>query len=460
MNTKPSYRDIMNQLELAGHKAYLVGGAVRNAYLNIEIKDYDVVTSATPAQVINVFPDASIIHAAFSVSVHVPSSEIGGVVEVATMREERDEDYINGKPERYSFTDDILVDLSRRDATINAIAMDNNGNIIDPYAGREHLDARKIVAIGDPVARITAHPIRMLRYARFATSLGSLFAIDAPLIQAIISNRMLIVRESWDAIGKEFIRGISSANATKYIITLRHLGLLEVILPEVYALHGVTQNIHHDHEDVWNHTLRCVQMADSLKYEALNKLAVLLHDIGKPSTRAFKSAVYGASFHGHELIGAEMASDIAKRFRLSEYNRTLLMLAIKLHMYKADTPRTARRFIGMVGGNNTDMDKAELKKRAAFVYTVKLADVKKGSDHDASSQKDEFELIVGEIDMESPFKVTDLEVSGHDIMEALGIDEGKEVGVALDLLLQKVIDEEVENNREALINEAKKSYGL
>lgn len=456
-----SYRDIMKKLIDAGHQAYLVGGAVRDAYLGLPIKDYDVVTSATPKEILDLFDGSSIISAAFSVSVNVPSIEKGDFVEVVTMRQESDADYVDGKPVKFSFTSDLTEDLARRDMTINAIAMDHDGNIIDPFEGRNDIAKRRIRAIGDPVKRIKAHPIRMMRYVRFATSLDSMYTIEPDLIEAITKYRILIARESWDAIGKEFMKGLESPISMKYILTLKHLGLLEVILPEVYALNGVTQNVHHDFEDVWMHTLRCMAKADELGYKANNKLAVLLHDIGKPVVRQYKSREYGATFYQHEQAGADISEIITSRLRLPEDIRRLIWLSVRYHMYTVDSPAAARRFLSKIdlGGNNST---EELKRRMAFVFLTRFADVKKDLGVNGKDQSKELlkienyalNLVNAEIDAKSVFRVTDLAVNGHDIMEALAIEEGKEVGEILNVLLHGVIEGKIENKSGVLLNEA------
>jgi len=451
-----SYRDIMKVLEDSGHQAYVVGGAVRNAYLNLPIKDFDIVTSATPEEVIALFDGASIINAAFSVAVHVPSSETGGVVEVVTMRTESDKGYENGRPTEFSFTTDILEDLKRRDMRFNAIAMDRMGNITDPFDGRADLDEKVVRAIGDPEQRIKAHPIRMLRYARFATSLGEMFTIDPKLVDAIIKNRILIVRESWDAIGKEFMKGMASNLATKYLITLKHLGLLEIILPEVFAMIACGQNIHHNFTDVWTHTLRCILEADRLEYEPLHKLAVLLHDVGKPPVREYRSREYGATFYQHEVEGATIAEAITRRLRLPEDDRSLVILAVRNHMYDVTSEATARRFLKRLdSGGNSSVD--IMKKRAALVFLVKLVDKMGRPNSDVPSQEP-FRLVMAELEKRSPFKVTDLAINGNSVMNHLGIKPGVEVGRILNELLDLVIDGKVENEREVLLDEARRIH--
>jgi len=428
MTDLPSYRDVMKKLVDNGYKAFLVGGAVRNAYLNLPVKDYDIVTSATPEQVLGLFEGSREINAAFSVSVYVPSSEDSGFVEVTTMRAESDGDYSNGKPIKYTFTENIEEDLARRDATINAIATDYDGNVIDPFNGRDDLKHGRIVAIGEPADRIIAHPIRMMRYSRFGTALDRIFRLDENLVDAIIKNRRYLATESWDAIGKEFMKGLDSTMSWRYVLTLKHLGLLEIILPEIADTYGVTQNIHHNFASVWMHTIKAMKAADGLGLLPLEKFAVMLHDIGKP--------------------GAGIARTLCRRMRLSEHDTQLVYLAVKHHMLQIKTTSQARKFFRKldIGGNST---KEDLTERANFVMSVRVAD---------SLSKDLANTDAAVLEEEEPFRVTDLEVNGYDIMKVLNIKQGKVVGIILNGLLAGVVSGKIANEKGVLLDEAKRFY--
>ena len=462
MTNELTYRDIMQRLVGAEYKAYLVGGAVRNAYLDLDVKDYDVVTSATPHEVMQLFPGSKIINGNFSVSVYVPADEPGGFVEVTTMRSESDSDYSKGKPEKYVFTNDINADLARRDMTFNAIAMDADGNIVDPFGGRADLTAKRVVAIGDPVTRIAAHPIRMMRYARFATSLGAVFTIDEKLVDAIKKHRILLVKESWDAISKEFMKGLKSNLSHKYLLTLYDLGILEIILPEVHATHGVTQNIHHDYKSVWLHTIMSLGAADSLDFTPTEKLAVILHDIGKPGTRNFVSVQYGASFYNHEKVGEAMADNVTARLRIPEDDRLMIRLSVRYHMYPVRNAKEAKKLLGHlnVGGNSTD---EEISKRMLFLNSVRLADAMGRVKPDAKRLAEEnagFDFMNEVLSEQEAFRVTDLKVNGNDIMKTLDIAQGVAVGNVLEELLEMVTNEQLENEREALLDEARRIHGI
>ena len=463
MTELPDYRQIMRKLLDAGYQAYVVGGTVRDAYIGRKPKDYDIVTDATPNQVLDLFDGSRIINANFSVAVYVPSSEDGGFVEVTTMRSESDLDYANGKPAKYVFASDIKADLARRDATMNAMAMDIDGNITDPFDGREDIKPKKVVAVGNPVERITAPPIRMMRYAGFGTSFDEVFAIEAELVDAIIKHRRLIATESWEAIAKELMKGLASNNSEKYMLTLKHLGILEVILPEVFATVGVMQNAYHANKSVWNHTLLSLRSADVLGLTPVEKLGVLLHDVGKPPVREYKGETYGYSFHGHESVGMSMAQSIAVRMKLSDEDRTKVALAVGYHMYPAATRRQAKKLLKKldVGGNTP---KEIIRERADFLMMVRFADTK-----GASQEKDIEQLhkeraaylqLLDILDEEEPFRVTDLAINGNDVMEELDMAQGRAVGHVLNELLSLVVSGEIENKKGALIDEARRIHGI
>jgi len=462
MSELPNHMDIMKTLVKAGYQAYVVGGAVRDSYAGLPVKDYDVTTSATPNEVLALFPGSKIINGNFSVSVYVPSSENDGVVEVTTMRAESDMDYSSGKPLVYHFTNDINADLARRDMTINAMAMDVDGNIIDPFGGREHIKARRIVAIGEPADRIVAHPIRMMRYARFATAMGdNMFTLDSTLVDAIIKHRRYLAKESWEAIGKEFMKGLSGKMTEKYILSLKHLGLLEVILPEVFATTGVPQNKYHNFNSVWMHILKCMKEADRLGLTPVEKLGVLLHDVGKPDTRQFRDPEYGSTFYGHEVVGMAIAEDITKRLRLTEEERIMVALAVRHHMYQVGTSAQARKFLRKMDvGGNTPSD--TIADRARFVLRVRRADYKPDDNiRETRNAKEEAAraLVASTLHEKVAFRVTDLKVNGNDIMQVLGIPEGRAVGNILEELLALVVDGTLENEREALLNESRRIDG-
>lgn len=299
---------IVASLRSAGHKAYLVGGCVRDILLNTEPKDFDVATDATPGRVLGLFPDAERVGAHFGV---VLVHEHGARVEVATFRS--DHSYDDGRhPQRVEFETDPRLDVLRRDLTINALLLDpQNGEVLDYVGGREDLRRRTIRTVGDPAARFREDHLRMLRAVRFAASLN--FEIDRETIAAIRALHRQIARVSAERVRDELVRILTTANPRRGMELLDDSALLGVILPEVAAMKGVAQPPEfHPEGDVWIHTLL---MLGAMHAPSLTlALGVLLHDVGKPPTFRIADRI---RFDSHAKVGAEMAVRILDRLRFS-----------------------------------------------------------------------------------------------------------------------------------------------
>lgn len=444
-----THTEIMETLTSNGFNAWIVGGAVRDKLLGAEPKDYDLATNATPEQILSLFNGSKLINASFSVAVYIPVDD-NKYIEVVTLRTESA--YKDGKPIDYKFTDDIIADLGRRDATINAMALDIDGNLIDPYGGEQDLSLKLIRAVGDPKRRIEEHPIRMMRYIRFAATLS--FEISSILDKEITMAARYIRKESWEAISAELLKALSHNSAPMYLYMMQRYGILDVILPEVDRLRGLEQNKHHG-TDAWMHTLFAIASA---KYTtAIIRLAILLHDIGKPYTVEKKDNEYGNSFHAHEIVGVEVARDICKRMRIPNKETDLICNAVRWHMYPITNAKTARRFVSKVSHNAQEQD--EIEHRVNFVMAVRRAD-KFGHKRtfDDTGVENEEALVRNVLEQKQPFSVKDLKINGHDVMDALGIKQGKAVGEVLSHLLDLVVSDSIGNIKEDLLSEAKEYY--
>lgn len=440
---KEDAHKVMKRLLDSNYQAYIVGGAVRDSELGKKPKDYDIATDALPEEVLGLFSGSKLINAAFSVSVAVPVN--GEYIEVVTMRMEGD--YNGGRPRNYKFVKDIYIDLARRDFTINAMAEDINGVIFDPHHGLKDLVDKQIRAVGSPVARIREHPIRMMRARRFSAGLG--FEVVPTLQDAIEDNYGLIVMEKPEAISAELMKGLRVNAISTYVSALGYSGLLGAIMPEISAIRKQDQNIHHK-GSVWIHTLRSLYYTTS--YTPLQRLAVLLHDIGKPKTAAWRGDDYGYSFHGHEKVGAAMAEKICQRLRLPNRDTERVYLAVRWHMYDPNNEKLAKRFLNKLNGNK-NLSRDDLADLADFVLSVREADGlghKKPPD-DVYASRDAVFAVLDDL---SPFTVKDLAIDGNDVMEALGIPEGPIVGDVLNHLLDLVVDGKLQNDGRVLLSAA------
>ena len=334
-------RHISATLKRAGHRAYLVGGCVRDVVLGREPKDYDVATDATPDAVLSLFPHANKVGAYFGV-VLVRSGD--AQVEVATFRS--DHAYADGRrPGRVEFETDPRQDVLRRDFTINALLMDpDSDELIDYVDGRGDLDRGLIRAIGDPERRFQEDHLRMLRAVRFAARFG--FEIEPATMAAIQRLHGLVPRVSAERIRDELVRILTEGGARRGFELLDESGLLGDILPEVAAMKGVEQPPeYHPEGDVWTHTL---MMLDGLRdpTPAL-AMGVLLHDVGKPGT--FRRAPDRIRFDGHVELGVDLAQNILRRLRFSNADCEQVVTLVSNHMRFKDVPRmkesTVKRFL-------------------------------------------------------------------------------------------------------------------
>lgn len=300
---------ILRTLRAAGHESLLAGGCVRDHLLGREPKDYDVATSATPAQVVALFPGALTVGAHFGV---VIVRQDGHAIEVATFR--TDGSYKDGRhPESVTFAT-AEEDAKRRDFTVNGLFRDPlEDRIIDHVGGRADLQAKLLRAIGDPDRRFAEDRLRLLRAVRFATVLG--FEIEPATWQAVRTHAAAIATVSAERIRDELVKILLHPNRLRGFDLLVDSGLMARVLPEILTLRGVEQPPQwHPEGDVFVHTRLMLSLTPAQASLPL-VLAVLLHDIAKPATFAV-DATGRIRFNGHDKLGAEMAEGILRRLKL------------------------------------------------------------------------------------------------------------------------------------------------
>src|SRR5580698_2541973 len=325
---------IIRVLREKGHKAYLVGGCVRDILLGREPADYDVATDATPDEVMRIFPDAYGVGAQFGV-VLVPAGGVVGdvstesrTVEVATFRS--DISYTDGRhPDEVRFSKDPREDVQRRDFTINGMMLDPVGNeVLDFVGGQADLKDRVIRCIGEPDLRFGEDKLRMLRAVRFAARFG--FEIDSPTFAAIRKLAPHIHRVSRERVRDELTKMLTEGRARPAFLLLDGTGLLHEVLPEIEAMKGVEQPPQfHPEGDVFAHTLL---LLEKLPHPCSTALAwgALLHDVGKPPT--FRVAPDRIRFDGHVDVGVKMAAEILRRLRFSNAETDQILALIDNHM--------------------------------------------------------------------------------------------------------------------------------
>jgi poly(A) polymerase len=350
---------IVQTLRQRGFQAYLVGGCVRDLLLGREPKDYDVATSATPEQVMNIFPDTYAVGAQFGVvlvpvperdvasNVSTESSSNSRAVEVATFRS--DLGYSDGRhPDEVRFSSDAREDVARRDFTINGMLLDPiSGDVLDFVGGRKDLEAGIIRTIGDPERRFAEDKLRMLRAVRFAARFG--YAIEPATFAAMQKLASQIEVVSRERVRDELTRMLTEGQARRAFLLLDESGLLRHVLPEISAMKGVQQPAEfHPEGDVFVHTLLLLENLPQPCPLTLG-WGALLHDVGKPST--FRVAPDRIRFDGHVEVGVKMAEEICRRLRFSNGETEQILALVDNHMRFGHATRmkesTLKKFLRM-----------------------------------------------------------------------------------------------------------------
>ena len=342
---------IIRTLRERGHKAYLVGGCVRDLLLGREPADYDVTTDATPEEVMRIFPETYASarssgscwyryrkDVASRFAGNAPCKDVTwyvspkGRVEVATFRS--DIGYSDGRhPDQVRLQQRSAEDVERRDFTINGLLLDPVTNeVLDFVGGRKDLEAGIIRTIGDPERRFAEDKLRMLRAVRFAARFG--YAIEPATFQAIRKLASQIHQVSRERVRDELSKMLTEGRARQAFLLLDETGLLHEVLPEIEAMKGVEQPPQfHPEGDVFVHTLL---LLDKLPHPCPVTLAwgALLHDVGKPAT--FRVAPDRIRFDGHVDVGVKIAEDICRRLRFSnDDTEQILALGRQPHALRA-----------------------------------------------------------------------------------------------------------------------------
>jgi len=436
---------LIQKLTSAGFEIYIVGGAVRDSLMDREVKDWDFTTSATPNQILAVFPDAFYNNKFGTVSVVDKNKK---AYEITTFR--REIGYSDKRhPDKVVWGQTLEEDLGRRDFTINAIALKpekvstlllfRSFTLIDPFDGQTDLKAKLIRAVGDPQKRFSEDALRMIRAIRIATEIG--FTIEEETFRAIKNNTSLINKIAKERVRDELWRILGTNFPADGFNLLLSSGLLAEIMPELTRGYGLAQARHHIY-DVWTHSLLSLKNCPSS--DPLVRLATLIHDIGKPVVA--KGEGEQRTFYNHEMVSASIARNIAQRLHLSKKQREKLIILVRWHQFTCDERQTdsaIRRFIRNVGKEN-------LKDMLA----LRVGDRLGGGAKETSWRLEKFKKRLIEV-QKQPFSVTDLKVNGNDVMKILGIPSGPKVGQILNQLFAEVETNKTKNKREPLLKRIK-----
>lgn len=500
LHIPPEVTAVGSALIEAGFSAYLVGGCVRDLFLGREPKDWDVATDAKPAETQKIFsrrkvgtPTSSVgaeydtiyenefgtvgVKIPTTEGVRTPTSSVGAgtkknveIVEVTTFREEGK--YTDKRhPDEVRFAKTIEEDLSRRDFTVNAMALPvtsdkeqttggyKNGNLspvtshltpalVDPYGGQKDIGQRIIRTVGDPDARLTEDALRLMRAVRLAAELG--FDIESKTIAAIKKHAGLLRDIAVERVRDELIKIVISKDAMRGIELMEELGLLEFVIPELREGIGIGQNKHHVYT-VWEHNLRALDYAAKEDASLVVRMASLLHDVGK--TRAKRGEGPESTFYGHEVIGARMAVKILDRLRFPRDFTEKVAHLVRRHMFYYNvgdvSPAGVRRFLVRVGIENLD-DLLKVREADRIGSGVKKA----------VPYKLRHLMFMIEKVRHDPVSPKMLAVDGEDIMRIAGIAPSRQVGQILAVLLDEVLENPQKNTRDYLESKTKELAGM
>jgi tRNA nucleotidyltransferase (CCA-adding enzyme) len=437
----PDVLAVCRSLRAAGHQAHLVGGGVRDLLIGRAPADFDLATDARPEAVLELFGRTFAIptglkHGTVTVLTDGPRRP----VEVTTFRGEGA--YFDGRrPSTVTYVDTLSEDLGRRDFTMNAVAFDPIAGVLtDPFDGRGDLARRLVRAVGDPLVRFREDGLRPMRAVRQAAQLE--FEVDPPTLEAIPATLEVFRKVSAERIRDELFKLLGAPRPSRGLELMRSTGLLGEVVPELLEGIGCTQNRFHKH-DVFEHTLSVV---DATVGDAVVRLGALLHDVGKPRSRQPREdAPEEFSFFRHEVVGEAMADAICRRLKLANADRERVTAMVRNHMFfyaPEWSDGTIRRFVRRVGG----------PEALAALFALREGDVAgRGFGENPDDELGELRrriALVASADV--ALRVTDLAINGQDVMRLLGIAPGREVGVILERLLERVLDDPTLNTRERL----------
>ncbi len=455
----PFARTIITQLTEAGFETVLIGGVVRDglqAQLGREVafppSDVDIATAALPDDVHRLFSDRPIHRVGEDFGVLLIVAPDGHPYEVATFRVESE--YDGRWPGQVELVRDLARDVHRRDLTINGLAATVAGDVIDLVEGTRDLIARRVATIGNPAVRFREDYLRMMRVVRFTCLINGEIAPETA--DAVRDNAASIAEISAERIGEELMRILETRHAARGVELLDALSLLPHILPELSACHGVEQpEEYHPEGDVFVHTLAALRVADGFVRDPLVKLAVLLHDIGKPAALERNA---GRNMGGHCAIGARMSQDIGRRLRLSKAQINRLAFLVRQHMRIADFPKMGRgKQVRFLSEGEVPEVSASVERYPMFfdLLQVLVADCE-ASAHRSSGWAPILQETLRVMDHVE--RVCGLErarelIDGHDLRE-LGLPPGPRLGRILDTLHDRILSGQIVS-RDHAINEAR-----
>ncbi len=434
---------VLERLNGAGFQAYVVGGCVRDALLGRTPKDWDICTDALPEEMRRVFADQRVIetglkHGTLTVLYdHEP-------YEVTTFRV--DGEYTDHRhPDAVHFVKDVREDLARRDFTVNAMAWNPSTGLVDAFGGRADLQRGVIRAVGDPEERFVEDALRIMRALRFASVYG--FDIEANTARAARQLAPTLHRVAAERIRVELAKLLCGKGVGDILRTYRDV--IFTLFPALAPMDGLDQHTPYHAFDVWEHTVQCVEQVSPTE---VLRLAMLLHDSGKPQALAIGPDGVGHA-RGHQEISTGIAGAILTGLKVD--NATLERVLLLVRHHDDDFRPTRRAMLRLL---------AQFGQEAAY----QLMDVNR-ADESAKGIRTQAEIdaevaalmaALDEVVASNPcVSLRDMAIGGRELMAA-GLPKGRQVGETLSWLLNEVIEERLPNDRAALLAAAKAKNGI
>ncbi len=437
MKMPKEIKEALDKIEKKGYEACLVGGCVRDLLLGEKPKDWDIATKAEPGEIEKIFPKSFSNNKFGTVTVVIDSKD-PSLKEIEITPYRIDEKYTDKRhPDRIRWAESIEDDLSRRDFTVNALALKGK-ETVDPFGGKKDLEKKIIKAVRDPKERFSEDALRMMRAVRFAAVLG--FKIEKKTEKAIKENAPWLQAISKERIRDELIKIIMSERAAEGIDLLRELSLLKYVIPELEEGYGVSQNKHHIY-GCYEHSVRSLDYAAKQNFNKYVRIAALLHDIAKPRVKEGEGE--DATFYNHEVVGAKMAAGILDRLKFSKEDVEKIARLVRYHLFYYNvgevSESSVRRLVRKVGLENMDE-----------LIQLRMADrIGSGVPKAEPYKLRHLKYLVEKVSRD-PISVTKLKVSGEDVMKMLGIKPGPKIGQVLDVLLGYVLSDPKKNNKKFL----------
>lgn len=434
---------ILITLEGAGFEAFIVGGSVRDLVLgNKTPVDWDITTNALPDQIQELFPDSVYENTFGTVGVkYRKPDESVEIIEVTTYRKESQ--YTDNRhPEQVEFVSELSQDLARRDFTVNALAMNRQGEIQDFFKGLDDLHARIIRTVGEPQDRFNEDALRLMRAVRFAIQLD--FTIEPNTLQAIQQLAPNLEHIAKERIRDELTKMMQTPRAMQGYVLLQDSRLLPYIMPELEEGIGVEQNGHHIY-DVWEHLLRTMQHACDMDWSFDLRMAGLLHDIAKPRTKEGTGKT--CTFHNHEIVGASMAYEILNRLHYPKKFAARISKLVRYHMFYYDT---------------NEVTEASIRKLVRNVGIENIKDLIKlrecdrigsGTPKARPYRLRHFEYMTEKVLLD-PIDLSMLKINGNILINDLNIKPGPMIGMILNVLLAEILEDPTKNSLEYLKQQA------